>query len=122
VARWQAGPQAAPAPSQPAAAGTGRVQVLNGAAVDGIAGRVSVYLRGQGFTLADPGQAPQVFEHTTIVDYTGRPQIRQRLADALGIDPRYVETKPGPDAPAPPFQTDVVLIVGQDYQERWLGN
>jgi LCP family protein required for cell wall assembly len=114
VARWQAGPRADSAEA-------GRVQVLNGAQVDGIAGKVSDYLRAQGFALADPGQAPQAYEHTLIIDYTDQPQTRQRLADALGIDPRYVQTKPGPDAPPPPYQTDIVLIVGGDYQKRWLG-
>jgi LCP family protein required for cell wall assembly len=115
VTRWQAGPQAAPAEA-------GRVQVLNGAQVDGIAAKVSGFLRAQGFALADPAQAPQVYKHSLIIDYSGRPQTRQRLADALGIDPRYVQAKPGPDAPPPPYQTDIVLIVGQDYQQRWLGS
>jgi LCP family protein required for cell wall assembly len=115
VTRWQAGPQAARAES-------GRVQVLNGAQVDGIAGKVSGFLRAQGFALADPGQASQIYQHSLIIDYSGRPQTRQRLADALGIDPRYIQAKPGPDAPPPPYQTDIVLIVGQDYQQRWMGS
>ncbi len=48
VARWLAGPQGG--------AEVARVQVLNGAAVEGVAGRVSDYLRGKGFDLADPGR------------------------------------------------------------------
>ncbi|HJZ47529.1 MAG TPA: LCP family protein, partial [Roseiflexaceae bacterium] len=55
VSRWQAGPPSAPAadPASQAPAGgeSGRVQVLNGAAVDGLAGRVSSFLNSQGFTL-----------------------------------------------------------------------
>jgi len=31
-----------------------------------------------------------------------------------------VQAAPGPDAP-PPEQADIVLILGQDYQERWVG-
>jgi LCP family protein required for cell wall assembly len=111
VARWQAGPRAAEE--------TARVQVLNGAAVEGIAGRVSEYLRGRGFALADPDNAPQVYENTTIIDYTGRPQARQRLADLLGIEARFVQSRPAPDAPPPPYQTDLVVIVGSDYQTWW---
>ena len=95
--------------------------MLNGAAVDGLAGRVSAFLGGQGIALIDPGQAARVYEHTTIIDYTGQPATRQRLAEILGIDPRYVQAVPGPDAP-PPDQADIVLILGQDYQERWAGN
>ncbi len=120
VARWQAGPPAAPNPT-PSAGAAGRVQVLNGAAVQGLAGRVSAFLGTQGIVLIDPGQAAQVYAHTTIIDYTGQPGTRQRLTEILGIDPRYVQATPGPDAP-PPDQADIVLILGQDYQERWAGN
>jgi polyisoprenyl-teichoic acid--peptidoglycan teichoic acid transferase len=122
VARWRAGPPAAPGTeAAPAVGASGRVQVLNGAAVDGLAGRVSTFLDGQGIALLDPGQAARVYEHTTIIDYTGQPATRQRLAEILGIDPRYVQAAPGPDAP-PPDNADIVLILGQDYQERWAGN
>src|SRR4029453_5062517 len=58
VGRWQAGPPPAPgagaAPRGPAAGESGRVQVLNGAQVDGLAGRVSAFLSDQGFALIDP--------------------------------------------------------------------
>jgi LCP family protein required for cell wall assembly len=122
VARWRAGPPSASSLEATASArASGRVQVLNGAAVEGLAGRVSAFLGDQGIALIDPGQAARVYEHTLIIDYTGRPATRQRLADILGIDPRYVQAAPGPDAP-PPDQADIVLIVGQDYQERWIGN
>ncbi|HEU4323807.1 MAG TPA: LCP family protein [Roseiflexaceae bacterium] len=107
VARWQAGPRAA--------AEQARIQVLNGAAVEGIAGRVSSYLQARGFSLADPGNVPAVAPTTTIIDYTGRPQTRQRLADLLGVDPRSVQSRPAPDAPPPPYGVDLVVIVGQDY-------
>jgi LCP family protein required for cell wall assembly len=130
VERWQAGPQVGALPSpQPgatpgapvsAAPETARVLVLNGAEVDGIAGRVSAYLGSRGFDMADPDTAPASYEHTTIVDYSGRPQTRQRLADALGVLPEYVLTQPGPDAPPAVPGADLVVIVGRDYQERWV--
>jgi len=122
VARWQAGPPPAPsAEAGPSASASGRVQVLNGAAVNGLAGRVSAFLGEQGILLVDPGQASRVYAHTTIIDYTGQPGTRQRLAEILGLESRYVQATPGPDAP-PPEQADIVLILGQDYQERWAGN
>jgi hypothetical protein len=122
VARWQAGPRAsASSEPSPALGASGRVQVLNGAAVDGLAGRVSAFLGAQGIALLDPGQASRVYEHTTIIDYTGQPATRQRLAEILNLDPRYIQAEPGPDAP-PPEQADILLILGQDYQERWAGN
>ena len=112
VARWQGGPDAV---------NDGRIQVINGAAVAGIAGRVSDYLLSKGFVMNDPGQAPQVYEHTTIIDYTGRAETRQRLAALLGIEPRYIKAQPGEDAPRQPAQTDILLIVGRDYQQHWTG-
>ena len=112
VVRWQAGPDAAKA---------GRIQVINGAAVAGVAGRVSDYLISKGFAMNDPGQAARVYEHTTIIDYTGHAETRQRLAELLGIQSGYIETRPSEDAPPRPAQTDIILIVGQDYQERWMG-
>jgi LCP family protein required for cell wall assembly len=111
VARWQAGPQGE-------STAIGRVQVLNGAAVDGIAGKVSAFLRGKGFAVLDPDQAPRIYEHTTIIDYAGQPETSRRLAEALGVDPRYVEAA-GPDEPTA-AGSDLVVIVGLDYQEGWL--
>src|SRR6185436_1856979 len=52
VARWQAGPPAAPGvEAAPSAGASGRVQLLNAAVVDGLAGRVSAFLDGQGIAL-----------------------------------------------------------------------
>ena len=97
------------------------MQVLNGANVAGVAARVSDYLRGKAFDLVEAADAGRTYDHTTIIDYTGRPLTRRRLADALGIEARYVLAKPGPDAPPPPYQTDIMVIVGRDYQESWVG-
>lgn len=113
VARWQAGP--------PNGAAAARVQVINGAAVAGIAGQVSDYLRAKGFTLADAGTAARVYEHSLVIDYAGMPDARQRLADALGVEDRYVQPKPGSDAPPPNQQADLIVVIGKDYQQRWLG-
>jgi LCP family protein required for cell wall assembly len=112
VARWQAGPDAVKA---------ARIQVINGAAVAGVAGRISDYLISKGFALNDPGQAARVYEHTTIIDYTGQAETRQHLAELLGIQSSYIETRPNEDAPPRPAQTDIILIVGQDYQPSWMG-
>jgi hypothetical protein len=98
-----------------------RVQVLNGASVEGVASRVSAYLRGKGFDLAEPADAGQAYEHTTIIDYSDRPLTRRRLADALGLQPGYVLAQPGSDAPPPAFGVDIVVVVGMDYQAGWAG-
>lgn len=146
VARWEAGPDlnAAPPlaglptqvaasdappvnPSQPAPTllpsvvepGT-VVQVLNGARVEGIAGRVSAFLAQRGFIVADPETVTRVYEHTLIIDYTGRPETLRLLAEALGIDARYVLTPAPPDAPPAGYNVDIVVVIGRDYQQEWL--
>jgi LCP family protein required for cell wall assembly len=115
VARWQAGPQTT-SDTSPA-----RIQVLNGAAVAGVAGQVSELLRNKGFVLADAANASQVYAHTTIIDYTGRPDTRKRLADTLGITAEYVQATPGPNAPPQAPDTDIIVVVGQDYKGAWVG-
>lgn len=104
VARLLAGPDAEVA----------RIQVLNGANVVGVAGRMTERLRAAGFTLDAPGDAPRPYERTQLIDYRGRPQTVQRLADALGLAPEQVLSSPPADAP-PPGSADLVLILGSDY-------
>ncbi|HMQ31097.1 MAG TPA: LCP family protein [Chloroflexaceae bacterium] len=113
VARLLAGPDG---PAELA-----RVVVLNGAGVRGLAGRVSGRLEAQGFTVNPPADAPLPAERTRLIDYAGRPETLRRLADTLGLDPGQVYTTPPADAPQPPFQADIVLLIGADYAPAWVG-
>lgn len=113
VARWLRGPQSPGA--------TVRVQVLNGAAVQGIAGRVSDFLREQGFDVVEPGDAPHLYAQTVIVDVAGAPEALARLVATLGIDPGRVPGQPGTDAPPHAPGVDLVLVIGSDYQQWWRG-
>ncbi len=148
VARWEAGPDLSVAPSVtslptqaaapeappldpaqptptllPAVAEPDTVvQVLNGARIEGIAGRVSAFLAGRGFIVADPETVTRIYEHTVIIDYSGRPETRRRLAEALGIEARYVLAPAPPDAPPPGYNVDIVVVIGRDYRQEWLNN
>lgn len=113
VARLMAGPQGE--------VELARIQVQNGAGVQGLATRVSRNLTLQGFMMVEAVDAPGLYEHTLILDYTDRPRTRQRLADLLGIESRYVQQPPDGNAPPAPYDTDIVVVLGQDYQERWAG-
>lgn len=136
VARWEQGPTPAagtpqpaqlpgaaptvtPAPTWAAPAEDATVQVLNGAAVEGIASGVTELLRSRGFAMGDPATVTPPYEHTTIIDYSGRPATREALARALGIPARYVLAEPGPDAPPPGAGVDIVVVVGADYKAEW---
>jgi LCP family protein required for cell wall assembly len=110
VARLLAGPDAA--------AESARVQVQNGAEVQGLAGRVTDALRAHGFQTAAPADAP-ADAHSQLIDYGSHPQTLKRLAELLQIDARYVFSSPPPGAPPAPLRTDIVLQLGADYREAW---
>jgi len=94
-------------PSEASEAAT--VQVLNGTAVSGLAGRVSGELERAGFTLIAPGNAPATDLPKTIVyDLTGKPRTSRRLAQQLGAERR----QGAPDGVA--STADIVVVVGQD--------
>jgi len=112
VARLQAGPGAEVEHA--------RVQVLNGAGVPGLAGRVTARLAAQGFSLADPGDAPRIYERSQLIAYRGRPETLRRLVETLGLDPGDVYTVPPPGAPSGEG-VDLVLILGENYQPAWAG-
>ncbi|HMO56497.1 MAG TPA: LCP family protein [Roseiflexaceae bacterium] len=97
-----------------------RVQVLNAAAVEGIAGQVSRFLAQRGFLLADPETLTSRYEQTMIIDYSGMPQTRARLAEVLGIEPPYVLATPGPDAPPQSLGVDILVVVGSNFRPEWL--
>ncbi|HEU5098635.1 MAG TPA: LCP family protein, partial [Roseiflexaceae bacterium] len=94
-------------PSETSEAAT--VQVLNGTAVGGLAGRVSGELENAGFTLIAPGNAPAGdVARTVVYDLTGKPRTSRRLARQLGAELR----QGSPEGVASP--ADSVVVVGQD--------
>lgn len=96
----------------------GRIQVLNGAGVQGLATRTSNTLQRRAFAVLEPGDAPELHDHTILIDYTGLPDMRQSLADLLDLESRYVYDTPPSGAPPQPPGVDLVLILGQDYQQH----
>lgn len=108
-------------PAEPEAAGeeTAVVQVQNGTNVRGLATKVTERLEEQGFTVGEATDAPDLYERTTIIDYTDKPEQRQQLADLLGLDADLVFASPAGDAPPIAAGTDIVLVLGSDHEERW---
>jgi LCP family protein required for cell wall assembly len=94
------------------------IQVQNGTEQPGVATRLTTFLSSEGFQTVQPNDAPKVYEHTVIIDYTGKlEQTRKQLATLLAIEPRYIYAKPPQNAPPKPFNADIVVVVGKDYQE-----
>lgn len=96
---------------------TARIQVQNGTQVAGLASRVTDMLRREGYQMSEADDAPALYERTVIIDYTGLPQTRKRLAEFFSVDTRYVYDTPPPDAPQIPIHTDIVVVLGTDYEE-----
>lgn len=112
VQRWQTGPDGTL--DRPVT-----LQVQNGAGVVGLAGDVTTNLAADGYTLVQPSDAPRVYRQTLVIDYTGNPAVRQQLAADLGIDTAQILIAPTNTAPPAPANADLVLVLGQDYQEAW---
>jgi polyisoprenyl-teichoic acid--peptidoglycan teichoic acid transferase len=92
-----------------------RLQVQNGAGVPGLAGRFTERLRSNGFVVNDPVDALVDLPNTIVIDYSGQAATRERLTQTLGIDPRYIFAEPPANAPPQPAETDILIILGADY-------
>jgi len=66
-----------------------------------------------------PADAPRRYTRTTIIDYTGNVAAREQLAELLGLPQSQIRS--APDETDPPAQNgvDLVLVVGEDYDEAW---
>lgn len=109
VERFEAGPSAK--------IETARIQVQNGTRIAGLASRVTDMLRREGYQMSEADDAPALYERTVIIDYTGLPQTRKRLAEFFSVDTHYVYDTPPPNAPHIPIHTDIVVVLGADYEE-----
>jgi LCP family protein required for cell wall assembly len=86
-----------------------RVQVLNGTAIVGLAGRVTNDLARQGLKLLPAGDAPPSDQQRTVVyDLHGKPITARKIADLLKAD---ISTGPLPEGIV--SDADIVVLVGQ---------
>jgi LCP family protein required for cell wall assembly len=103
---------AAPAQDDPALrqSEAARVEVLNGAGVEGLARATAEWLQGQGVTVANFDTADRSdYTSTVIVDYTGKPYTTRWLARTFNV----ANVVNGAD---PNSAVDVRVILGQDWQ------
>lgn len=111
--KFEQGPTPASAQQQE----TATVQVQNGRGIKGLAGQVSLDLQLAGYKTSEPATATGDNPHTMILDYTGRPQIRAKLAQYFRLDPKYVRDESSKKDEAP-FGVDIVVLLGKDYEPR----
>jgi polyisoprenyl-teichoic acid--peptidoglycan teichoic acid transferase len=99
---------------------TATIQVQNGKGIRGLAGQVSLDLELVGFQVAQASDAPTPDNpHSLILDYSGKPETRTRLARVFNISPEYVRDETANGAAAP-FGVDIVVLLGEDYTPEQL--
>jgi len=90
-----------------------RVSVLNGTVIPGLASRTADYLTGQGINVVEPGNAEELYNLTTIIDYTGNPGTVEYLVELMGISDNRIFQRYDPYS-----QVDVVVLLGDDWVDN----
>jgi LCP family protein required for cell wall assembly len=86
-----------------------KITILNGTTTTGLASQTLEYLQSQGIT-AEAGNADQVYNNTSIFDYTGKVYTVQYLVNLMKIDTNHIFSRYDPTS-----QVDVVVILGLDW-------
>ena len=96
------------------------MQVLNAAAINGVAGRMTTFLRQQRFTCVDPETLSSTVTRTLVYDFGDHPMTRQRLATVLELDASQIITEIDERAPPQGRGVDIVVVLGSDVRDAWL--
>jgi LCP family protein required for cell wall assembly len=90
---------------------TARVAVLNATYADGLAAKTTDFLKNEGFNVTVTDSANQLYNTTTIIDYTGKPYTVKYLIQVMGLEGK-VEIFSSYD---PNKEVDVAVLLGQDW-------
>jgi len=88
------------------------VAVHNGAGISGLAGETAEYLKINGIRVAEIGNAGEPYTNTTIIDFTGNPDLITQLTQLLGLPEIKIYNRYDPDT-----SVDLLLILGSDWAE-----
>jgi hypothetical protein len=87
-----------------------RISVLNGTSTAGLAATTTDYLVAQGINVAETGNAQELYELTTIIDYSGKLYTVQYLVELLNIQPTQIYTRYDPNS-----TVDIAILLGNDW-------
>ena len=103
------------------------VEVLNGTAVSGLAGRTAELIRGFGYDVISIGNADRdTYEKTEIIDRSGYEDMVQTFADIIRcgnirFESPALEIPEGePDLQSLEYRSDFTLIIGRDFNGRYV--
>lgn len=93
-----------------------QLEVLNGCGVPGLADHFTSTLRKNGFDVVETGNFKNFdMTNTVVIARTIDAENAQRVADALGIDPKNVFVEASKD-----FYLDATVVIGSDYKSLTL--
>jgi len=86
------------------------VSVLNGTYTAGLAAQTSNYLKGLGINVVNAGNAQELTEYTTIIDYSGKPNTVRYLMELMQIQENRYFLRLEPNS-----EVDIVILLGADW-------
>jgi anionic cell wall polymer biosynthesis LytR-Cps2A-Psr (LCP) family protein len=105
------------------------LEVLNGTAVPGLAGRTAELLRGFGYDVISIGNADRNdYEYTEIVDRSGYEDIAKTLAEVIHCENIRYESPDSGDSESKfelnpqnyEYKADFTIILGRDFNGRYV--
>jgi hypothetical protein len=88
-----------------------QINILNANGVDGTAATVRKYLRQRGFDIVGVNNNLTIEDSTYIIDCSGDISSATKVAYAIGIDPRKIQSKKDPS-----LFVSCAIIIGKDFQ------
>ncbi|MDR1955365.1 MAG: LCP family protein [Treponema sp.] len=104
------------------------VEVLNGTAINGLAGRTAELLRGFGYDVIAIGNADTTYDTTLIVDRSGNESMVKTLGDIIHCNNIRVETQQNTNLEMEmtmqnvEYRSDFTLIIGSDFNGRYVSD
>jgi len=89
------------------------LSVLNGTYTAGLASKTGEYLNNQGINVTVTGNAQELSEYTTIIDYSGKPYTVKYLVDLMTIDQDHIFSRYDPNS-----EVDIAILLGADWVEN----
>jgi LCP family protein required for cell wall assembly len=88
-----------------------KVAVLNGAGIEGLAGRTAEFFESQGLNVVEVGNADRLdYFKTVVIDYTGNPYTRQFLLGIGNLAESQILSQHDPES-----EIDIAIILGADW-------
>ena len=90
-----------------------RISIHNGTPTEGLATISGEYFSAQGLMIVEQTNASRYYPSSELIIYNGKPYTIQYLADLVGIPASRIYNQYNPDS-----QTDVLLILGEDWAKE----